>query len=364
VTEVVERFRFVQEAVRESSGGPLLPVAGATKPALSAPVDSQVSVLDLSGLAGVTQYDPAEMTFTALAGTPVAEVADVLARHDQYLPFDPPFASAGATLGGVVAAGTSGPNAFRHGAVRDFVIGLRFVDGTGRLVSGGGKVVKNAAGFDLPKLMVGSMGRLGAIVELTFKVFPRPRATSTIIFEAGSLEAALATRGTLIRMPIKVDALDFESGGRVLVRVGGEPASLNERITRLVSEVRVAREQLDGDVDATLWRDAADLLWVPPGSTIVRVALTARSVAAVDALVGRAEGTVRYSLGANLAWIAWPIKTSIDELDVGLKQLGLGGVALTGPPGRPLMGATRGGVFAMRVRSALDPDNRFAEPRR
>ena len=85
----------------------------------------------------------------------MSEIAQTLAEHDQYLPFDPPLAGAGATIGGVIASGVSGAGALRHGGIRDFVIGVRLVDGTGRVVGGGGRVVKNAAGFDFPKLMVG-----------------------------------------------------------------------------------------------------------------------------------------------------------------------------------------------------------------
>ena len=162
---------------------------GGSKPGLSTPGDD-VTVLDMSGLRGVVEYEPNEFVFTALAGTPVAEVVAMLAEHGQYLPFDPPFAAAGATLGGAVASGLSGPGRYRYGGVRDFVIGVRFVDGLGQLVRGGGKVVKNAAGFDLPKLMVGSLGRLGALVELSFKVFPKPPAFATLRVDYPSLAAA------------------------------------------------------------------------------------------------------------------------------------------------------------------------------
>src|SRR5205823_1666501 len=162
-----------------------------------------------------------------------------------HLPFDPPLGAAGATLGGVVAAGTSGPGAFGHGGVRDFVIGVRFVDGRGRLVAGGGKVVKNAAGFDLPKLLVGSIGRLGAIAEL-----------------------------------------------------------------------------FDGADDAELWERAAALAWLPDGARLVRVALAPRQVPQLDAQLAAAGARARYSLGANLAWVAWPVERPLDDLDAALRALG------------------------------------------
>src|SRR5436190_11409249 len=114
-------------------------------------------------LSGMMEYDPAEFTFTALAGTPLAVVQKELAGNGQYLPFDPPLAAQGATLGGTVAAGLSGPGRLRYGGVRDFIVGVQWVDGSGTVIRGGGKVVKNAAGFDFPKLFTGSLGRLGIL---------------------------------------------------------------------------------------------------------------------------------------------------------------------------------------------------------
>lgn len=226
-TDGVEALR---EAVRE--GPRVLPHGAGTKPALSTPTDGAVAV-DVSGLSEILEYDPAELTFTALAGTPVATVSAALAEHGQYLPFDPPLTAAGATLGGVVAAGTSGPNAFRHGGVRDFIIGVRFIDGTGTLVTGGGKVVKNAAGFDLPKLMIGSAGRLGVLVQLSFKVFPKPEATVTIVVDLGSAEAALERLAELGRGPSELDAADLRPPGTLVLRLGGARDSLSARADRL-----------------------------------------------------------------------------------------------------------------------------------
>jgi glycolate oxidase FAD binding subunit len=368
VSTVAQRIAEVQDAVRAAPPAPrLLPVAGATKPALSTPPPGDGAVaLDVSGLRGIVEYDPAELTFTALAATPVAEVVEALAEHGQYLPFDPPFAAAGATLGGAVASGTSGANAFRHGGVRDFVIGVRFVDGTGRVVAGGGKVVKNAAGFDFPKAMVGSMGRLGIMVQLSFKVFPCPRATTTLAFDLGSLAAALAASARLVRGPMDLEALDLEPGGRVLVRLGGDPGALDARAARLARELGTEPAQRDdGTDDGARWRDAAELRWAPPGSTIVRAALTARSVTALDTALAAAAAaaTVRYGLGGNVAWIAWPAAAPLADLDGALRALDLTAVALTGAPlaGGPLLGAPRGGAFGARVRSALDPFARFLE---
>lgn len=358
MTLMLDNVEAVQHAVR--SGPCVLPVGGQTKPALSRPASDDVVRIDVSGLRGIVDYDPAELTLTALAGTPVAELDAALAEHGQYLPFDPPLAQAGATLGGAVAAGTSGPNAYRHGGVRDFVVGVRLVDGTGRLVSGGGRVVKNAAGFDLPKLVVGSAGRLGVLVQLTLKVFPRPRATTTLAFALESTEAALELVGALGRGVLDLDALDLEPPGRVIVRLGGDPALLDARAERLAAAVALPAQRTHGDAEAALWRGLAALDWVPEGSRLVRAGLTVRSVAAIQTVLDAAGAGARYSLGANVVWIAWPGGTPLDALDAALGARGLAGMVLTGPSHRALLGAPGGGAFAERIRAALDPDHRFA----
>jgi glycolate oxidase FAD binding subunit len=348
----------LQEAVRQ--GPRVLPHGAGTKPALSTPPGDAVA-LDVSGLSGILEHDPAELTFTALAGTPVGEVTEALAEHGQYLPFDPPLAAAGATLGGVVATGASGPNAFRHGGVRDFVVGVRFIDGTGRLVTGGGKVVKNAAGFDLAKLLIGSAGRLGVLVQLSFKVFPRPEATTTLQVDLGSTDAALGAMATLGRGPLDLDALDLEPPGRLILRLGGARETLASRAARLESSLDAPAERLDEAADAQEWRHAAELGWVPAGSTLVKVGLTARRVPGLEAVLGDAGGRARYSLGANVAWVAWPAERPRAELDSALRSLELAGLVLSGPPGRVLLGRAAAGAFAARVRTALDPHGRFLE---
>jgi len=355
---VVDRVEALRDAVR--SGPRVLPHGAGTKPALSTPTGDAVP-LDVSGLAGILEYDPAELTLTALAGTPVARVSAALGEHGQYLPFDPPFAAAGATLGGVVAAGTSGANAFRHGGVRDFLIGMRFVDGTGRLVTGGGKVVKNAAGFDLPKLMIGSAGRLGVLVELSFKVFPRPEATTTVIADLGSLEAALGALAELGRGPLDLDAADLEPPGTLVLRLGGARELLSSRAARLLGALGVPGERLEGEADAARWADVAEFGWVPEGCRLIKVGVTSADVPGLDAVLARAGASTRYSLGANVAWVAWPRDARLEDLDGALCTLGVAGLLLTGPPERPLLGRTGGGAFAARVRAAIDPDARFQE---
>jgi glycolate oxidase len=341
-----DAIRALQDAVREYPH--VLPRGGGSKPALSTPADGVVPLV-VSGLRGIVEYDPSELTVTALAGTPVRVVQEALAAHGQHLPFDPPLVRAGATLGGVVAAGTSGSRAHRHGGVRDFIIGARFVDGTGALVGGGGRVVKNAAGFDLPRLMVGSLGRLGVLVELSFKVFPEPPAWATLIAEAPGLDLALEAAGRALACGVELEALDLEPPGRLLIRIGGPATALEPRLERLRRAVALPADKTLAD--AALWD-------VPAG---VQLALRPRRLPVLDAALAGVPR--RYTRAGAAGFLAWPADRPVEELDGLLRDAGATGVRLAGAPGHVLLGAHTGGAFADRVRHALDPDGRFATPK-
>ncbi|HET7729466.1 MAG TPA: glycolate oxidase subunit GlcE [Usitatibacter sp.] len=134
--------------------------------------------LELSGYSGIVAYEPKELVLTVRAGTPLAEVEEALARERQMLPFEPPHFDTArrATIGGVVASGLSGPRRPYAGSVRDFVLGTRIVNGKGEDLSFGGRVIKNVAGYDVSRLMVGALGTLGVLLQVSFKVLPRPPA--------------------------------------------------------------------------------------------------------------------------------------------------------------------------------------------
>jgi glycolate oxidase len=348
----------VQEAVR--SFGRLVLRGGGTKPRMAGSVDG-AAVLDLRGLSGVVGYEPDEFVFTALAGTRLAEIATLLAEHGQYLPFDPPFVAAGATLGGAVAAGLSGPRRYRYGGLRDFVIGVRFVDGRGHLVRGGGKVVKNAAGFDLPKLMVGSLGRLGALVELSFKVFPQPPAFATLSVDFPSLAAAVDAMAGLTARPLDIEAIDLEphdGHARLLVRIGGRADLLQPRSQRLQSLLRTG-ELLAGDSEPAFWQGIDELHWARGHAALVKTPLNARQITGLDQKLAELGLLRRYSVAGNVAWIALPQASQLSPLDSALAELGQGGVLVRGPAGQPLLGMRRGEPFYRRVKQTLDPDGRF-----
>lgn len=147
--------------------------------------------LSLAKHQGVVEYQPEELVLTALAGTPLAEIEEILADQNQFLPFDPP-QFGGGTLGGAVAAGLSGPRRPFTGAVRDFMLGVKMVTGRGEALSFGGQVMKNVAGFDLSRLLAGSLGTLGVLLEVSLKVLPAPTAEITLRQEIPAARALAA----------------------------------------------------------------------------------------------------------------------------------------------------------------------------
>jgi glycolate oxidase FAD binding subunit len=333
--------------------------SGGSKTALSRPRPGAVEV-DLARLSGMLEYQPEEYTFTALSGTPVSEVEQILAGNGQYLPFDPVLVEAGATLGGTVASGLSGAGRYRYGGVRDFLLGVKFVDGQGRLVRSGGRVVKNAAGFDLPKLMVGSLGQYGALVELSFKVFPRPEAFITVQAGFSSLSEAL---GALIRLtgePLDIFALDLiPTVGDVslYVRLAGAPHLFPSRVERVRRVIGPGSSQ-EGESEAELWRSAREFSWAGGVGLFVKVPTIPAVVPLLDA--GLPPGVSRrYSAGGTLAWLAWPgSESDLEEL---LSRLGLSGLVVLGEAQRVRLGSLSGGAFAHRVKAALDPSGLWAE---
>ncbi|MCI0521564.1 MAG: FAD-binding protein [Chloroflexi bacterium] len=322
----------------------------------------EAGAFSMSGFSGMIEYQPEEFTFTAWAGTPLRAVEQTLAQHGQYLPFDPPLAGKGATLGGTIAPGLSGPGRYRFGGLRDFILGVQFVDGLGRVIHGGGKVVKNAAGFDLPKLMVGSLGELGAITALTFKVFPRPPACVSGHFGYPALGAALEALVRLTKLPLELYAVELEpvaAGARLTVRLGGAPHSLPLRRERLRAALDGAEaDWLEGEAEAAYWRAWGEFDWLPQGWLLVKVPLTPRRVPALDERLAVYGALRRYSVGANLAWVGWP--GGWRELHMLLQELGLSGLAVLGEAALPRMGVQPGEAFERRVRRALDPLEKFS----
>lgn len=339
----------------------VLPQGAQTKPALlRIPAGQEVARLDMTGISGIIEYDPGEYTFTAYAGTSLATIAATLTEHGQYMPFDPPLVRTGATLGGTIAAGISGSGRHRYGGLRDFILGVQFVEGQGRLVRGGGKVVKNAAGFDTPKLMVGSMGRLGILISASFKVFPAPRATATLRANMPSLSEAMSAMARLMGGPYDLESLDLHpnASGSVtlLARIGGPADVLEARLERL--RALVGKGEFDME-DGETWADSLEFKWVAARHLLVKTAVTPKTLPDLDRALSEVGAPRRYAVGGNLAWIAWP--GSVDSLDQLLSRLQLQGLILRGDSPRALIGEPLQTGFLRRIRAALDPNHRFVD---
>ncbi len=345
----------VQEAILKIST-PLLARGGGSKSALSTPAAGE-TLLDLSELSGVLEYDPEEFTITARAGTPLVEVTEMLAQNGQWLPFDPPLGARGATLGGTLAAGLSGPGRYRFGGVRDFVLGVQWVSGVGELLRGGARVVKNASGFDFPKLMVGSLGRLGVVTEVTFKVFPVAEQFGTIELEYDSLNEALAAMNELNRSPLDIFALELQPPATLLLRLGGQSSALHGRLRRL-NEILGGGTVMLGEEEAVLWSQLRDFSWLPSSHSLLKVPVTPAIISALEARLDQGTSQRRYSVGGNLAWVGWP--GEVGDIDGILRELELSGLRVLGLSESPWVGVPpAGSAFAQRVKRALDTEGRF-----
>jgi glycolate oxidase FAD binding subunit len=194
-------------------------------------------ILETRGYSGIVDYEPTELVITARCGTPLADIESALAARRQMLAFEPPSFGAGATVGGMVAAGLSGPRRASVGAVRDFVLGVQIIDGEGRLLRFGGQVMKNVAGFDVARLMAGSLGTLGLIVEVSLKVLPLPAAGATLRFALpqqgtqGAIEAMNRWAGR----PLPVSATCWHEDV-LTVRLSGARAAVDAAAASLGGE--------------------------------------------------------------------------------------------------------------------------------
>lgn len=199
-------------------------------------------VLDTRGCTGIVSYEPSELVITARGGTPLADLEAALAAEGQMLAFEPPHFGAGATLGGCVAAGLSGPRRATAGALRDFVLGVRILDGRGRLLAFGGQVMKNVAGYDVSRLLAGSLGTLGVIMEVSLKVLPRPQREITLEFEAPQARA-LEMCNRWAGLPLPISATSWHDD-QLRVRLSGSESALHAATEKLGGETTGAEEAI------------------------------------------------------------------------------------------------------------------------
>lgn len=243
LSELIERIRAATAAKR-----PLQIRAGGTKDFYGNP--SRGDVLDPRGYGGrgdgIVAYEPTELVITVRSGMPLGQLEAELDGKGQMLAFEPPHFGAAATVGGCVASGLSGPRRAAAGAVRDYVLGAKLVDGRGNLLSFGGTVMKNVAGYDVARLLAGSLGTLGLIAEVSLKVLPKPVAETTLRLE---FDAATALRrmNEWAGQPLPISATAWHAG-QLHVRLSGAQAAVRSACER------IGGERIDDARAASFWR--------------------------------------------------------------------------------------------------------------
>ena len=221
-----------------------------TKDRMGGPIcagDVQISTAKLNR---VLQYEPSDLTISVEAGIPYRELSRVLAEHRQMVPLDPPF-SENATIGGIVAANASGPRRRLYGTARDMVIGMTFATLEGKLIRSGGMVVKNVAGLDMGKLMIGSFGTLAPVAVINFRLHPMPVATRTFVRQFVRAAEVIAARDKILKSPLQpaaVDILKWAAGYDLMIQAGGSAAVL-ARYSRELQDARV----VEGAEEEALW---------------------------------------------------------------------------------------------------------------
>ena len=241
-----DRTEAIRDRVRAAfeSGTPLAIEGGGSKRFFGrAPAGETLKVAEHRG---IVNHEPSELVLTVRAGTPVGETQAALAEHGQWLPFDPPRHGDASTIGGVVACALSGPTRPWTGAVRDFVLGTRIVNGRGDVLSFGGEVMKNVAGYDVSRLMAGALGTLGVLLEVSFKLLPRPACDRTRALDLTAGEA-IRRLTEWARAPLPILGACHD-GERLHLRLAGAEAAVAEAADRIGGEPG----------DGSVWEDLRD----------------------------------------------------------------------------------------------------------
>jgi glycolate oxidase FAD binding subunit len=368
-SQVVE---FVRQARADKA--PFEIVAGGTRRGIGAPIPA-LPQLDVSGIKGIVNYEPEELICTVAPGTPLPEVANVLAQRGQRLGFDPADWSVvhgttgTATIGGAVSVDAFGPGRLLRGPARDSLLAYRGVNGLGETIRGGAKVVKNVTGFDLPKLMCGAFGTLSVLTELTFRVYPRPsRAAVLAVKDVGPLEgfahlrkvarSALEPSG-LAYLPAGNTLLPDAGRGAALIRLEGEAVPLQEKtgmakalLGTAMDEVESGLELFDAIRDGALFAGSPLDIWrvMIPATEAPRIAA---EIAAPLWLGDQAGGLLWLAAPTASAALIRGLAAANDGQAMLLKaaEESRNRLGLYAPPPPALAG------LRARVKNAFDPDN-------
>ena len=305
--------------------------------------NAEGELLAVTGHSGIVDYRPEELVVTARAGTPLAELTELLAEHGQYLPFEPPLVGGGGTLGGAVASGFAGPGRPWRGSVRDSVLGVEMLNGLGERLVFGGQVMKNVAGYDLSRLQAGACGTLGLLLSVSLRLLPLPEVEETRDLECSAAEGQqLVRRWAQSSLPVTATC---HSRGRLHVRLSGAE-----------SPVRGAAAGLGGErsVDGSVWNGLRDRA-LPcferrPGRALWEVVCPP----AAPLPPGEGEGKNREDEECVVEWAGarrwWSTQLPDDEVQA--YAAGVDGRALPAYGGPVLDGA-----ISSRLKRAFDPDN-------
>ena len=327
---------FLRE--RSETGAPVFVRGGGSKAAFGRPALDGEIALDMTGLSGITLYEPDELVLTARAGTKLSDIVAAVGERGQCLAFEPPEFGAlfgndgGSTLGGLVASGWSGPRRVKAGAVRDHVLGALAVGGDGQIFKSGGRVVKNVTGFDLPKLLTGSHGTLAVLTDITIKVLPAPEATRTLAVLGLDDRAAIRLLCGLLGTPLEVTgaahlpvaaaarsaiaAIATSGRSATLIRLEGFGPSVADRFLGLEAKCGQSGDTLalDADDGNVVWREIRDVAALVEADAIVwRLSLPATdSASTVTAIANATKAAAFYDWGGGLVWLNLPQSASAD----------------------------------------------------
>ncbi len=302
-----------------ASSGEKLEIRGrGTKAAIGKP-ERAGRVLDASGIAGIVDYDPAELVLTLRPGTPLAEVEALLAQRGQMLAFEPldlaPVLGAGlgagatATIGGTVAAGLAGARRLTRGGVRDHLLGFTAVSGRGEIFVAGGKVVKNVTGYDLPKLLARSWGRLALMTELTLKVLPAPREQETHVIRGLSPAAAYAAMARALGSQAEIAAVAYVPAQAPLAsvtafRFEGFAPSIAARVPMLAAAL--AGQDIEYLSDGlSFWAELRDVSALGGAAQLWRIILPAREMPRLAELLDAERAAWLADWAGGLIWAGW-----------------------------------------------------------
>lgn len=284
-----------------SASGPLRIISGGTRP-----IGRVIGeTLDMSAMSGITLYEPGALTLVAKVGTPIAEIEKTLTAQNQRLAFEPMdhralLGTKGTpTIGGVVATNTSGPRRIAVGAARDFMLGVRFVDGAGNIVKNGGRVMKNVTGYDLVKLMTGAYGTLGVLTEVSLKVLPAVETTLTLTLNGLDDAAAIKAMSAALSSPFEVTGAAHDpSTATTHFRLEGFKASVAYRADQLAKKLQAFGVMSEAKTDWAAIRDVQ--AFAKQSGDVWRISVKPSDAAALVAKLG-ASG-VQYDWGGGLIW--------------------------------------------------------------